>query len=445
MKRIILLLTFILFAASSFARDVYFDFPEFSGETLKLYFFKGSRVDSLQIVLDEKGKGETNMPLLSMDADVFQAYKGMVQLFIIGGGAAEFIAGEENLQVVCKESSINRETMSFPNSKENVFLYTQFIRKSQLMELQGWLQAGERFFTDNKKMRKTIAKQAANAIKELTLLDNTVKTSPLYAARFMQWADFMNRLYEAEQQRDQGKAGLIREEMETTADIASLFTAGELWGSVHNFYISMFNRLDTPRKQEDYASSINKTAQRLTGSVLEGFYVSAINECERFGWQTALEVIVKNIARVHPQMEFRDSNLRRLVGMYHTLPGSFAPELVINGKVIPFTEGKKLVVFYESGCNSCDILIGQLKDNYSLLLEKGFQIITLAADHDKNVYEFHAQSYLWPNNFCDYEGFEGPNFKNYGVIATPTIYTISEEGKILGRYASLEETGVVKD
>jgi hypothetical protein len=41
-----------------------------------------------------------------------------------------------------------------------------------------------------------------------------------------------------------------------------------------------------------------------------------------------------------------------------------------------------------------------------------------------------------------FKGFKGANFVNYGIIGTPTFFTI-ENGKITGRYAGLIDMGIL--
>ena len=63
----------------------------------------------------------------------------------------------------------------------------------------------------------------------------------------------------------------------------------------------------------------------------------------------------------------------------------------------------------------------------------------ISADKDKNIFENTTQQFPWSNKYCDFAGFEGDNFKNYGVIGSPTIYLIDENKIIEGRYARLED------
>jgi hypothetical protein len=81
----------------------------------------------------------------------------------------------------------------------------------------------------------------------------------------------------------------------------------------------------------------------------------------------------------------------------------------------------------------------ELSRQYAYLHNSGIQVISIASDVDERVFNFHAESFPWPDKLCDYKGFMGENFVNYAILATPTFYVIGN-GVILGRYASLSDT-----
>jgi hypothetical protein len=242
MKKINCLFIFIYCACLSLtAQNLRLEFPKLRNQTLRLYYFEGNRVDSLLIPLNKKGKAKVRFPK--------KDFRGLAQLIAPGVSGVELIVAEPKVKIHSKAAVLHKDSIIFSGSQENVFLYRYLHRKEQ-------------------------------------------KQIPaLYAAHLLQWIDFMNRLFEAEQERNPDKARAVREEMETTADIQTLYTSGQLWGTVHNFYISMFNRLDTPDKQREYAVSILTTAARLESPLREGFLAGALKECERFRWVSAQEII----------------------------------------------------------------------------------------------------------------------------------------------------------
>jgi peroxiredoxin len=105
-------------------------------------------------------------------------------------------------------------------------------------------------------------------------------------------------------------------------------------------------------------------------------------------------------------------------------------------------EGKNgvLLIFYETGCEFCSHELKQIREHYADLQQKGIRVISIASDTDRKVFESWAKDFPWSDKLFDGKGFLGENFKNYAVLGTPTLFVVDKEGKIAGRYATLEET-----
>jgi peroxiredoxin len=428
MKQRITLLFVLLFVLShGFAQNLHFDFSAMGGDTLKLYYNQGNKIDSLIVGLSQSGKADVRFPL--------SGFRGMMQLFNSNAGAIEFILAESDLHLVCESDHFDQGTLRFPGSQENDFLYRTFNRKAQLLGQLGWLMQGTQLYKQDTDMGILLIKESSDIQNRLTLIDDSISRSPLYAARFLEVAGFMDRLYNAEQQQKLEKLELVRTEMENTLNIAALYTSGHLWESTHNRYINLFNRVNTPDKQEQYSASILKTASRLEDLVREGFFAGAIRECERFGWAGAEETILKNMVSAYPNMILKDSQLRRISNIFRTMENSKAPALT----GLKLTPEPTLLLFYESGCDNCEVQIEELKKQYSLLQQKGIRVITLSADNSEEVFKYNSRNFPWKDKLCDYKGFEGENFLKYGIVGTPTFYFIDKTGTILGRYSTLSE------
>ena len=98
-----------------------------------------------------------------------------------------------------------------------------------------------------------------------------------------------------------------------------------------------------------------------------------------------------------------------------------------------------LLLFYQSDCGHCETAIDELKNNYKDIVGRGIKIISIAGDLDPAVYTKTAASIPWAAKYRDAEGMNGVNFKNYGVIGTPTMYIIDSKGIILSKMATITE------
>jgi thiol-disulfide isomerase/thioredoxin len=98
-----------------------------------------------------------------------------------------------------------------------------------------------------------------------------------------------------------------------------------------------------------------------------------------------------------------------------------------------------LLVFYQSGCGPCEVLMQQLPQKYEALKKQGIRIISLSADEGETLYQNSSKDYPWPDKYCDFEGKAGVNFTNYVVKGTPTLILLDKAGKIVYRGATLDD------
>ncbi|GAB6009631.1 TlpA family protein disulfide reductase, partial [Dysgonomonas reticulitermitis] len=135
----------------------------------------------------------------------------------------------------------------------------------------------------------------------------------------------------------------------------------------------------------------------------------------------------------------KDSLLAELGTEYLTMPlnGQPAPEIVAcDSSIVPKLS---LIVFYETGCGNCHYELEELKSKYKLLTDNNIRVISIAADADRAVFEETATGLPWADKLCDFKGFDGANFRNYGIVGTPTFILTDGDGIVRGRYAQLKE------
>jgi hypothetical protein len=410
-----------------YAQQVQLQSQPLANKGAKLYYFSGAKVDSLLSVTDASGKVSFNIP--SGD------YRGMAALVVPGAGGVELVVAEPLVTVQCVVSELNTETVSFPQSKENNFLKHIFTSQSRYMQQQAWLQGGNELFDKDSSMLPMLSAGLQKAETSMKELDKEISSSKLYAAKYYRLADFMNRLFDTEQKRDSEKAKLIRREMEETLDIASLYTSGQLWGSVLNFYTSLFNHTAVGNKQQEYAVSVQRTLQRLPAPYYEAFLAGIVIETERFGWREAQDSILLGL---HPQFVPSITSLQRALGAYRAKNSKAMPTLVgLDEANEAYT--KTLVAFYDSDCASCVNEMFRLRVLYPFLREKGIRVVSIAADADKQKYENGIKDFPWKDKLCDFKGFEGENFSNYNVVGSPSFYLLDKDYKLTGMFYSVSD------
>lgn len=121
-----------------------------------------------------------------------------------------------------------------------------------------------------------------------------------------------------------------------------------------------------------------------------------------------------------------------------TKVGDIAPEFSLknaDNELVSLSDYKGqlvLVEFCASWCSYCKAEFPELELIYDDYKDKGFEIISLSIDEDRDAWlkmisDYNMQ-YVCVN---DPEGFDSPSIEAYGVETIPRMYLISESGIIV--------------
>lgn len=147
----------------------------------------------------------------------------------------------------------------------------------------------------------------------------------------------------------------------------------------------------------------------------------------------ALKILGDNLCIV-------DSNKTPIFEQYRKMKiGNVAPELVFDNSNAKFNKLSdirtkyKVVVFGASWCEECKKEIPQLKE-YAELFNTSYdaKIIFVSIDTDQNSFSSFTKDLPFVTS-CDFEGWEGQNVTSYYVFATPTIYIVDQNSKIVAK------------
>ncbi len=140
-----------------------------------------------------------------------------------------------------------------------------------------------------------------------------------------------------------------------------------------------------------------------------------------------------------PPNEYSEIAARLLVST--KLPGTKAPPV----EGLQPLEGRNftIILFYDGSCDICRHLLDELADNYDKLTAKGVRIVTVSADGSKEIFEEKIEKYPWTDKLCDYQSFNGINFKRFGIAATPVMFVVDKNGIVINQFSNLEETKLI--
>lgn len=170
---------------------------------------------------------------------------------------------------------------------------------------------------------------------------------------------------------------------------------------------------------------------------------------KKFGFDNVINYIIDNyvIADDICLDEKLETALERRINQNKLFkPGFIVPDIAINdssGSIIKLSgikAEKTLVIFYASWCPHCKDMLPQLYNLYKNQKEKEFEILAVSIDTSKTDWiNFVRDNKLNWLNVSDIKGWAGRGVIDYNIYATPTMFLIDKQLKLIAKPSSIEE------
>jgi peroxiredoxin len=122
--------------------------------------------------------------------------------------------------------------------------------------------------------------------------------------------------------------------------------------------------------------------------------------------------------------------------------GKTAPDIVFSKEVKGYARLSdikskyKLVVFGASWCNKCTEELPKLKPYYENWKKTDdVEVVFVSLDQDNKAFSNFTTDFPWVSS-CDYKSWEGQAVKDYCVFATPTMYLLDSNQKVVAKPVS---------
>lgn len=209
-------------------------------------------------------------------------------------------------------------------------------------------------------------------------------------------------------------------------------------------YLSLYqNNANSQEELEDYmlmgVDSVLSHAQ-INQQVYEFIVEFLIRGFESIGFEKGLE----HIANASTLDQFCENTERKLklenkLELIKKLAiGQPAPDFIttdIDGEEIVLSKidaNKTLLVFWASWCPHCDEIMSVINSYYDG--GKNIEVIAISIDESEDdlMKSIKDGSYSWVH-IAELQGWNGPIIEEYSIVATPSIFVLDEDKKIIGK------------
>jgi len=189
-------------------------------------------------------------------------------------------------------------------------------------------------------------------------------------------------------------------------------------------------------KLNAFSDGLKKSSQGNT-KALNHYCEYLMKEYEKFGLISCAEHLALSLLGDNKCI-INDKTLPILEQYKKMAIGNTAADMVFSAglkyKKLSEVPGKyKVVLFGATWCEACTKEIPQLKA-YAELFKTVYEaeIIFVSLDTDKEKYDAFIKDLPFINT-CDFKGWGSPNVKNYYVFASPSIFVLDAENKIVAK------------
>jgi peroxiredoxin len=145
---------------------------------------------------------------------------------------------------------------------------------------------------------------------------------------------------------------------------------------------------------------------------------------------------------VQEQCTTSDNDLQKRLKGYEALKiGNLAPKIELTANdgsvktLSDYTQEKVVVVFWAGWCPHCTEEMPKLQE----WAKNTKNTLVLAISLDEDYTAFQTAAAQFPNmlHTCDLQKWNGKITSDYYVVATPTLFLLDKERKIVGKYSSV--------
>lgn len=432
---------FILFSFLSFPQKITV-IRKNSTETIAyLYSLRGETVDLVDSV-------KTSSPgIFSFGGS--DLHPGFYRLKFQQTGGLDFVFDRENVEMIVDEK-ISPDSIDVIQSESNR-LYLEFIRLTKNYKIKSELLRLVLHSYPEKDSYYNLTLKELDRLQEDYLFFVNVtaqKNEDLFIAKYIRSAGLP--VIPVNIPRDSSLAYLKTHALDNINFYSKELIYSDLFSSRTIEYLTYFRnpRLPLELLEKEFNKAIDSILNRAkVNEVVYSHIVEYLIEgFKKFGFENVLDYIVNNYVIKDGLCldEKVGSSTQRMINQNKFLAvGTIAPNISLPGLTGEITDlskidGRVLLIFYSSKCPHCKTLLPEINSISDELKKKRITALAVSLDTDKEEWTKFAEIYS-PDliNLSDLNGWESKVALDYFIYATPSMFFIGDDGKIIAKPTTL--------
>ncbi len=217
-------------------------------------------------------------------------------------------------------------------------------------------------------------------------------------------------------------------------------------------YMSLYSNNRLPQKQleAEFIKAVNVIlgAASVNPDVFRFLLDYLVGGFDKFHFDEVITYIADNFQDPSScEDQARKTSLQKKLENFQKLAvGKIAPELEVNdtkGKPVKLAGIQSeftLLIFWSTNCPHCVSMMPRLKEIYASQQPKRFEVMSVSIDTSRTAWtSYLREEKLNWINVSELKGFYGKSADDFNIYATPTMFLLDREKKILSKPISLME------
>ncbi|MGM0655469.1 MAG: peroxiredoxin family protein [Thermodesulfobacteriota bacterium] len=429
------------------AQKIQLHFPHFAGQTYDWKIFQGEKEFTVR-----SGKIPPDGRMTLIMPEPYQDYRGMTRWMLKKGGGLDMIYVGKAFAVECLSAHPAPGNIIYKDNPENDYLSAQSQRQQATLKKLGAVNHLLQAYSPEDALYKTALKEQERLRLQFEQTQKERTNSALYAARFGEIVDFTRGVADQVYENREDHVRYFNDFVSHTMNFMDLYTSGH-WDRVLDNWVMM--NIRSKDGDAGFEKRLNIVLNRMKeNKILGAFAEKVVPLLVQKGKDDLLPVIAARLNKCPQAMDELTDTTRQMISSFKILTGRKAPNLIFKAPVLTQTRKSDtdivletgnlnadytILLFYKGSCALCEDALIVLANRYKWLKSHNVRVIAVSGDNSEQGFEKKRRYHQWPDNYCDFAGMDGTNFRNYAVMGIPTLYLLDKTGVVLKKSAMADE------